>query len=209
MGFFIENVLSDLNSSYNPFLTAAMQSGMDEELLAVINTPLFPANDFMWNTLTNVTYQKQVYLFKELSYRYLNDGESASLDPTYFQNYYSSILFSRTIDGMQKLFGPIDAHFHTGIDQEHSNIALSKVVLCLLIVLVIALMAFLRVRSSRELLGYFRALDNIKEGIAMQRLKEVKYALDEMKKFRGAGKAVEIDQDMGICICIQSHPRER
>jgi hypothetical protein len=69
-------------------------------------------------------------------------------------------------------------------------------------------MAFLRVRSTRELLGYFQALDNINEGIALQRLKEVKYALDEMKKFRGVGnQAIEIDQDMGIC--IQSHPRER
>jgi hypothetical protein len=113
--YFWDNTMNDLNTSYDPFLAAAMHSGMDDQMLTAITTPIFTASDFLLNIHGNLTYQKQVYLFKEYVYRWLVNGRSSYLNTVYFESIFPHILLSRTFDLMQPLYGPIDAHFHDGI----------------------------------------------------------------------------------------------
>ena len=45
----------------------------------------------------------------------------------------------------------------------------------------------MRLRDSLPLLGYLEAVENIKESMLNSRLKELKYALEKLNRFRANG----------------------
>ena len=74
-----------------------------------------------------------------------------------------------------------------------------RVATVVVIVLIFGVVGLLRVRGSRVMLGYYYALDNVKESILVHRLREVKTCLNELKQFRSKRcQFIEINQDMGI-----------
>jgi len=73
-----------------------------------------------------------------------------------------------------------------------------RVVLCLVTIVSVAILSFLRVKGNIKILGYYNAVLELKEDTLKERLKEVKKIIHTIKKSIKDVPEVDIDLNRGV-----------
>lgn len=135
------------------------------------------------------------YIYEAISY----------INPSFALNIYTNILpnvlLSSNLNNDGKLYDYLTNNQAAFISDSQNQIKIAKIVTCLIFMIVIAAVIYFRIRDNIDLIKYCNIIESITHPILSERLRELKYSLNQFHKLKNNKiENVEIDRDCIITI---------